>query len=91
MHLQWKNGISVNLIFKGMVLLASLSYKISLKFKDMGISGPVLYVVKLLLVICVQKSFLEVEFNTYLSQIKMKTSRVLIKRVFCDPTCSTCF
>ena len=54
---QWKNGISVNLIFKGMVLLVSLSYKIALKFKEMGISGQVLYLVKLLMVIVCRKVF----------------------------------
>ena len=47
----------MNLIFKGMVLLVSLSYKIALKFKEMGISGQVLYLVKLLMVIVCRKVF----------------------------------
>ena len=54
---QWKNGISVNLIFKGMVLLVSLFYNIALKFKEMGISGQVFYLVKLLMVIVCRKDF----------------------------------
>lgn len=66
-------------------------YRIALKIKEMGIFCASALSCKTITADYVQKKFLEVEFNTYLSQIKMKTSQVLIKHLFYDQTCSSYF